>query len=121
MRFNIGFASNSLNLGPIVPTHVLNPEECGIVAVGTTLGKLSYRPRGKGFACMSGISHVIFLRSTSHRQNRRARSTEADFDIYLTDGRVIEVHSFDRATIRAALEYAPTKDVRARFRSQRGR
>lgn len=122
MRFNMSFDSGSKEVGPIVPTKVLNTDECGIAAVGVSfLGKLAYRPQGRGFAVTTGISHVIFLQSQSHSQNRRARDTEADFDIYLTDGRVIEVHSFDRNTIEAALEYAPVKDVRAVFRRARGR
>ena len=122
MRCNMSFDSGSKEIGPIIPTKVLNTDECGIAAVGVSfLGKLAYRPQGRGFAVTSGIDHVIFLQSQSHNQNRRSRATEADFDIYLTDDRVIEVHSFDRATIEAALVCAPTKDVRAQFRAQRGR
>jgi hypothetical protein len=122
MRFNLSFSSESKEVGPIIPTKVLNTDECGIAAVGVSFfGKLAYRPVGHGFAVTTGISHVYILQSTNHNQNRRARSVEADFDIYLTDGRVIEVHSFDRATIQAALAYAPVKDVRAKFRRMRGR
>lgn len=121
MRFNISFSTDSKEVGPIIPTKVLNTDECGIAAVGVSfLKKLAYRPKGQGFAVTTGISHVIFLQSKAHRQNRPARATEADFDIYLTDGRVIEVHSFDRDTIAAALAYAPVKDIRSRFRAQRG-
>jgi hypothetical protein len=121
MRFGIGFTSDSKEVGPIIPTHVLNVDECNVVAVGANFGKLVYRERGRWFATASNIHHVIFLQSSNHSQNRLARSTEADFDIYLTDGRVIEVHSFDRDTIQAALVYAPVKDVRAKFRRMRGR
>ncbi len=121
MRFGFSFGSDSRDVGPIIPTHVLNTDECGVVAVGTFFGKLAYREGGRWFASTEGISYVIFLQSKNHNQNRLARNTEADFDIYLKDGRVIEVHSFDRATIQAALVYAPVKDVRAKFRQMRGR
>jgi hypothetical protein len=121
MGTGINFKSESKDIGPIIPTHVLNTDECNVVAVGANFGNLAYRERGRWFATTSNIHHVIFLRSIKHNQNRLIRSTEADFDIYLTDGRVIEVHSFDRATIQAALVYAPVKDVRAKFRRMRGR
>lgn len=121
MRFGFSFGSDSKEVGPIIPTHVLNSDECDVVAVGTFFGKLAYRERGRWFAATEGIHHTLFLHSSNHNQNRTARNTEADFDIYLKDGRVIEVHSFDRATIQAALAYAPVKDVRAKFRQMRGR
>ena len=121
MRFGFSFGNDSREVGPIIPTHVLNTNECDVVAVGANFGKLVYRERGSWFATASNIHQVIFLQSKSHRQNRTARNTEADFDLYLTDGRVVEVHSFDRPTIEAALAYAPVKDVRAALRRARGR
>lgn len=120
MRFWVDGSSSPSQVGPIIPTHVLNSAECGVVAVGTFLGKLAYREKGRWFAATEGIHYTAFLRSTNHKQNRLARNTEADFDIYLKDGRVIEVHSFDRATIQAALAYAPVKDIRAKSRQMRG-
>jgi hypothetical protein len=120
MKFWVGGSNSSLETGPLMANKVLNQKECGIVAVGTFGGKLVYRERNRGLATSQGIHHTLILQSKQHKELRYARSVEADFDIYLTDGRVIEVHSFDRATIQAAVTLAPTKDVRARFRAQRG-
>jgi len=115
------FSSEGTQHGPLIATRVLNKDECGVAAVGTTfLGKLCYRELFKGFPT-DRIKYVIFLSSVHHKENRPARSVEAEFDIYTEDGRVIEVHSFDRKIIEAAVKLAPTKDVRAKYRQGRGR
>lgn len=120
MKFWVGGSKSSLKVGPILANKVLNTHECGVAAVGTFAGNLVYREQNHGFATSRGIHHVLILRSRVHKELRHARSVEADFDIYLNDGRVIEVQSFDRATIQAAVNLAPAKDIRARFRAQRG-
>lgn len=115
------FGSNDSQPGPLIATRILNKDECGVAAVGVTfLGKLCYRDLFKGFPT-DKIKYVAFLSSTHHKDNRPSRSVEAEFDIYTEDGRVIEVHSFDRKVIQAAVNLAPTKDVRAKYRRMRGR
>lgn len=121
MRFSFGcsFDSGSRKAGPIVANHVLNKQECGVVAIGTFCGDLVYRNKGS-WLTSKDISHVYFHSSSKLKNNRTARSVTAEFDIYTLDGRVIEVSSCDRATIQAALEHAPVTDVRAGSRHMRG-
>ena len=120
MIFRLGTAEKEN--GPLEHTRVLNKEECGVSGVGTTLGgNLFYRASGKVFGTSQGIEKVIFIQSSVNRRRKPEFACEADFDIYLTDGRVIEVNSCYKAIIEAALKLAPTRDVRARYRAMRGR
>lgn len=44
-----------------------------------------------------------------------------DFDIYLTDGRVLEINTTSEKLVRALMEYVPKDDPRAKYRKERGR
>ena len=86
--------------GPFDHTRVLNTKECGVAGVGITLGgKLSYRECYKVFGTSQGIEKVIFIQSVVHRRRKPEFACEADFDIYLEDGRVIEVNSCYKAIV----------------------
>ena len=120
MVFKIG--NSAKDPGPFVETRILNTDECGIASVGADLcGNLFYRRswclRGSSY----GIAKVIFLRSKNYRGREWRSACEADFDIYLEDGTVIEVNTCNRRIIEAATKYAPRKDVRAAYRRARGR
>lgn len=109
--------------GPFMETHVLNTDECNVAGVGVNpiSGNLFYRERFHAFGTSKGIDKVLFLTSKVHRRRKASSACEADFDIYLEDGRVIEVNSCCRSIIEAALKHAPTQDVRAKYRQARGR
>lgn len=113
-------SGNPTRLDPLVRTRVLNVSECGVSAVGVTIfGKrLCYRRTNSLFA-QETIDHVFFLQSKVDKSYRHQFMVEADFDIYTTDGQVIEVHTCDRSVIEAALAYAPKMDIRSRFRAAR--
>ena len=104
---------------PIVRTRVLNPQECGVAAVGTTfMGRLCFRNKG-ALRPVEDISHVLFIQSKVIKGMPVKQSCVADFDIYTTDGRVIEVNTCERSIIAAAVAYAPVVDKRAAFRAAR--
>lgn len=108
--------------GPLNETRILNTDECGIAGVGVNIfGELFYRKSWHLLGSSAGIQKVIFLRSHTHRNRVSSSACEADFDIYLEDGRVIEVNTCNRSIIQAALAYAPKKDVRDSSRKARGR
>ena len=120
MVFRIGTVEKEN--GPFEHTRVLNKEECCVSAVGITLGgNLSYRECYKVFGTSQGIEKVVFIQSVVHRRRKPEYACEADFDIYLEDGRVIEVNSCYRPIVEAALKLAPKRDVRARYKAMRGR
>lgn len=107
---------------PLILTKVLNKQECHVSAVGVQpfSKKLCYRERGSWKPTEIGISHILFLSGTVHKEITPPNNYQAEFDIYLEDGRVIEVSSYDRHVIEAALPYAPQKDIRSSFRHNRG-
>ena len=108
--------------GPLVETRVLNTDECGIAGVGADLfGNLFYRRCWCLRGSSHGIAKVVFLSSKTYRNREYRSACEADFDIYLTDGTVIEVNTCNRSIIEAAVKYAPRKDVRDASRRARGR
>ena len=108
--------------GPLEHTRVLNKAECGVAGVGVTLGgKLFYRESWKMFGTSQGIEKVVFIQSMVNRRRKPEYACEADFDIYLEDGRIVEVTSCYKTIIEAALKLAPVRDVRARHRAMRGR
>lgn len=118
----VKFDSGSRDPGPLVETRILNTDECGVAGVGATLGgNLFYREAWRLKGTSAGIKEVRFLQSTTHRNRQPNSACEADFDIYLEDGRVIEVNTCARRIIEAAIKLAPKKDVRAPFRRMRGR
>lgn len=120
MFFKIG---NSVkDPGPFVETRILNTDECCVAGVGADIcGNLFYRECWCLLGTSAGIRKVIFLSSKTHRGRTVNSACEADFDIYLDDGRVIEVNTCNRRIIEAATKYAPRKDVRAASRRARGR
>lgn len=117
---HLSIRSQSYEPAPIVMTRILNKRECGVAYVSTIFGKLCYREAGHGFSRTDGISHVFMLASQVLRDVKPPNNLLVDFDVYLQDGRVVEVQTCHRATIEAALMYAPKKDVRAKFRAARG-
>lgn len=106
--------------GPLIQTRVLNVAECNVNLVGATSRHLVYTERRKLFSTATGISKVIFIQSQVHKGRISSAAVEADFDIYLEDGRVIEVNSCDKRVIEAAYKYAPQKNPRVRYREARG-
>lgn len=120
MRF--GIINTPECKGPIVRTHVLNRSECNVESVGVVpfSGQLVYTNWHSWSSTKQGVSHVVFIQSRTLKNRCYATSVEADFDIYLTDGRVIEVQSCDRRVIEAAMKYAPVNDPRDKFRRSRG-
>lgn len=108
--------------GPLIETRILNTDECGVAGVGANIfGNLFYRRSWHLRGSSYGIEKVIFLHSVNHRGRTYNSACEADFDIYLEDGTVIEVHTCNRRIIQAALKHAPRKDVRDDSRRARGR
>lgn len=117
------FRTYDYQIGPLVLTKVLNTDECNVAAVGVTMfnHRLCYRERGKWSPTEIGITRVLMLSGTWHKELCPPNNYQAEFDIYLADGRVIEVSTYQRSVIEAALVYAPKKDVRGAFRANRGR
>lgn len=98
---------------------ILNPQECHVWSVEVTLdGRLCYRPDGHFFRRFD-IDHVIIINSSKDRNMHKNFAVQADFDIYTTDGRVIEVSTCARPLLEAALRYVPVEDPRARYRAAR--
>lgn len=114
------FETKEPQKSPWIETEILNTWECGVAAVGITLtGKLCYRRSGALFP-QTTIDKVIFLQSKTRKGYKFNNSVTAEFDIYTTDDRVIEVSSCDRKVIEAALAFAPVYDIRASYRAARG-
>ena len=91
---NFRISSSQKESGPFNQTTVLNKDECGVAGVGANIfGKLFYRESWCLWGISTGIQKVIFLRSQNHRRREASSACEADFDIYLEDGRVIEVNT----------------------------
>ena len=114
--------NSSKDPGPLTETRILNTDECGVAGIGVNLsGELFYRESWHLGGHTKGIQKVLVLKSQMHRNRMPSSACECDFDIYLDDGRVIEVNTCCRRIIEAALQYAPRKDVRAASRRARGR
>lgn len=120
MAIRIGY--DDKDPGPLVETRILNTDECGIAGVGVSIfGNLFYRKSWSLAGTSEGIQKVLFLSSRVYRRRAPRNACEAELDIYLEDGRVIEVSTCDRRIIEAALKYAPVKNVRDASRRARGR
>ena len=119
---HLSLRTHDYEQGPLVMTKVLNKRECLINSVGVSLFKqeLGYVEKGAWFYKTTGISRVLILSGKAHKEYCPPNNYQVEMDIYLTDGRVIEVSTCDRRVIEAALKYAPQKDVRASFRASRG-
>ena len=118
----VKFGNSPKDPGPFIETRILNTDECHVAGIGVNIwGNLFYRECWRLIGVSEGIQKVIFLRSKTYRGREASSACGADFDIYLDDGRVIEVNTCSRRIIEAAMKYAPRKDVREASRRTRGR
>lgn len=98
---------------------ILNEEECGVWSVEITFGgRLFYRNKGS-MKRSYDIEYVRFIDSYTDRTFAPEWAVHADFDIVTTDGRVIEVATWHRKIIEAALRLTPQPDPRAGVRAAR--
>ena len=82
---------------------ILNEDECKVWSVEITFGgRLYYRNKGS-FRRSYEIAEVRFIDSYVDKSFAPEWSVHADFDIVTTDGRVIEVATWHRKIIEAAL------------------
>lgn len=114
------FEQHPQSVGPIVPTRVLNKQDCGVAEVFVSwTGGIAYRECFK-LSSHKDIAKVV-VRNSSHDKGKIYRwAVDAEMAIYLNDGRVVEVHTDDRRLIQAALKYAPKKSTQASCRRKRG-
>jgi hypothetical protein len=77
--------------------------------------KRSFRGMTNGIigAIVAGFAGVLITAATSRVK------WNVDFDIYLTDGRVIEINTQSEKLVRALIEYVPKVDPRAKYRKGR--
>lgn len=98
---------------------ILNEDECGVWSVEITFGgRLYYRNKGS-FRRSFEIAEVRFIDSYTDKTFAPEWSVHADFDIITTDGRVIEVATWHRKIIEAALRLTVKPDPRAGVRAAR--
>lgn len=97
---------------------ILNEDECGVDSVEIYFGKLYYVNRCS-IRRRSDVEKVEFIDSYVDKTNARGFQVHADFDVYLKDGRVIEVSTWVEKIIKVALKYAPASDPRAGLREAR--
>ena len=97
---------------------ILNPDECRVDSVEIYFGKLYYVNRGS-LRRRSDVEKVLFIDSYTDKTNAPGFQVHADFDVYLKDGRVIEVATWVEKIIEVALKYAPRTDPRAGLREAR--
>jgi hypothetical protein len=98
---------------------ILNEDECQVWSVEITFGgRLFYRNKGS-LKRSYEIAEVRFINSYVDKTFAPEWSVHADFDIITTDGRVIEVATWHRKIIEAALRLTVKPDPRAGVRAAR--
>lgn len=98
---------------------ILNEDECQVWSVGITFGgRLYYRNKGR-LKRSYAITEVRFIDSYTDKTFAPEWSVHADFDIITTDGRVIEVATWHRKIIEAALQLVVKPNYRAGVRAAR--
>lgn len=99
---------------------ILNPDECRVWSVELTLtGKLFYRKNGS-LKRHYDIAEIRFISTQRYKDYAPEWSVQADFDIITSEGKVIEVSTWHRKIIEAALNYVSRPDPRAALRAARG-
>jgi hypothetical protein len=66
-------------------------------------------------AIVAGVVGVMVVAASSQIK------WDVDFDIYLQDGRVLEIRTQSEKLVRELIKYVPQPDPRAKFRKERGR
>lgn len=65
-------------------------------------------------AIVAGVVGVMVVAASSHIK------WDVDFDIYLQDGRVLEIRTQSGKLVRELIKYVPQPNPRAKFRKERG-
>ena len=65
-------------------------------------------------AIIAGAVGVMLVAASSHIK------WDVDFDVYLQDGRVLEIRTQSEKLVRELIKYVPQPDPRAKFRKERG-
>lgn len=131
----------------MIGSNVLNVDECNIDTVSWTFNKIrgSYKWQTSekleirhvqiiqdntqksaggmtsqicGSVVASSISGLLGLLTYA---GRGPHSIDIDLDIYLTDGRVIEINTQDKKLVKQLIPYMHTADPRAKYRKLRGK
>ncbi len=97
---------------------ILNADECGVDGIEIYFGKLYYVNRCS-LRRRSDIEKGECIDSYVDKSYAPGFQVHADFDVYLKDGRVVEVSTWMEKIIEVALKYAPAADPRAAVREAR--
>lgn len=102
-------------------TYVYNSDSCGVTFVRHTLsGELRVQENNSLFDSKARVSTVRIIGSEKLKGYRQSTPMWVDADLYLEDGRIVEIQTCNRHTIEALLNYVPIVDPRARRRVTRG-
>lgn len=103
------------------PVKIHNTEECGITHVEHTIDrKLRVVEKGHLFRSKARVAKVIIISSQKHKERFTRQSLDVEADLYLEDGRVVEMYTCDSELIQTLLNYVRVADPRALFRRSRG-
>lgn len=103
------------------PVKVHNTEECGITHVEHTIDrKLRVVEKGHFFRSKARVSKVIIISSQKHKERFTRQSVDVEADLYLEDGRVVEMYTCDSELIQTLLKYVQVADPRTPYRALRG-
>lgn len=103
------------------PVKVHNTEECGITHVEHTIDrKLRVIEKGHLFRSKARVSKVVIISSQNHKERFARQSMDVEADLYLDDGRVVEMYTCDTELIQALLNYVQVPDPRDPHRGSRG-
>lgn len=124
MRIFISDYKEPTKMPPLGELHrILNKEECGVsrIAVSNRTGKLVYKNKGDGlFTWHDDVVDVKFFRVEKHPEMCKEFNYLYDFDMILSDGRVIEVRTWVKSCVASALKTAKPYDPREGRRTPRG-